>query len=286
MKRPLYVIISFCCLVLGLSSCLEDVGYTDIVESKNAQMIASFYGSQGGNLLVEKFVVDSAKKVELTVTVAGQFAPDKDYAVTVSGNQAALDKYNSIYRIPNGDEAYTLLPTEAYTIEGPIVVKKGEKDASFNVVVTVPSGLDFSKDYALALAITDASGATIASNVGYTVIAITGLPNAYEGNYHSTGFFQHPTSPRDINRDKHLSSIDKFTSETEFADLAGNYKMWLKVNKDNTVTITPKETAASVSSFQQTGTNKYDPETKTFTLNYKYVGSNGDRIINETLVKK
>lgn len=95
--------------------------------------------------------------------------------------------------------------------------------------------------------------------------------NPYVGNYHSVGYFTHPTpeSSRTIDRDKVLKRIDDQTCELECADLAeSNYFMRLKVNPDNSVTLTPAGVTPNID--QSYGENYYDPATKTFYLHYAY----------------
>ncbi len=112
------------------------------------------------------------------------------------------------------------------------------------------------------------------------------VANLYSGSYHSEGKFVHPTAgPRDINRAKTLAPIDAQTCETEYADLGGNgWKMWLRVNPDdNSVEIIPIAPASPGT--VPNGDNFYDPATKSFTLNYKYAGAGGDRVVSEVITK-
>jgi hypothetical protein len=191
-------------------------------------------------------------------------------------------KSTNAKRVAAGDDAYEILPASTYTYTNP-VIKAGTRDANFSVNVKLPKTLDFSKEYVIPVGISDASGVKISGNLGFMNIFVGGAPNQYEGAYQSTGYFSHPSSPRDINRAKTIKTIDKNTSETEFADLG--YIMWLKVNKDNTVTIIPKGAAADLAGpFEQTGVNKYDPATKSFTLNYQY--NVASRVITEVIKKK
>jgi hypothetical protein len=113
------------------------------------------------------------------------------------------------------------------------------------------------------------------------------VANLYSGEYQSTGVFNHPVAgPRDINRAKTLAPIDAQTVETEFADLGGSgWRMWLVVNGDNTVTLVPKGSASpgTVQFTVDSDDNTYNPETGIIKLRYKYAGSGGDRVVNETL---
>ncbi len=270
--------------VIGLSSCLEDKGYTDIINAVGAEPIVSIFGNAGGSLQTGKFKIDTLVEVKYQVNLGSVNTLDKDVALTMGVTTAATDflKATNATRTAAGDDPYVALPTSAYTLVNP-VIKAGTRDADFSVRVKLPKTLDLSKEYVIPVGISDASGLKISSNLGFMNIFVGGTPNRYDGTYQSTGYFSHPSAPRAIDREKHITTIDKTTSETEFADLG--LIMWLKVNKDNTVTIIPKGGAADLAGpFEQPGVNKYDPATQTFTLNYQY--NVGSRVITETIKKK
>lgn len=272
--------------IIGLSSCLEDKGYTDIINSVGAEPIVSIFGNAGGSLQTGKFKIDTLVGATYQVNLGSINTLDKDLAVTMGVTSGATDflKATNVKRAAAGDDPYEALPASAYTIVNP-VIKAGTRDADFKINVKLPSTLDFSKEYVIPVGISDASGVKISGNLGFMNIFVGGTPNKYDGVYASTGYFTHPTAPRAIDKVKTLKTIDKSTSETEFADLGGSSTMLLKVNKDNTVTITPTGGAATLTGpFEQTGVNKYDPATKTFTLNYQY--NVGSRVITEVIKKK
>jgi len=284
MKRIIKSCLILFASVIGLSSCLEDKGYTDLINSVGADPIVSIFGDAGGSLQSGKFKIDTAVVVTYQVNLGSINPLDKDLAITMGVTTSATDylKATNAKRVKAGDDPYEILPSSAYTIVNP-VIKAGTRDADFSLNVKLPKTLDFSKEYIIPVGITDASGVKISANLGFMNIFVGGTPNKYDGVYSSTGYFSHPTAPRDILRDKTLKTIDKSTSETEFADLGS--PMWLKVNKDNTVTIIPQGAAAGLAGpFEQTGVNKYDPATKTFTLNYQY--NVGTRVITEVIKKK
>jgi hypothetical protein len=270
--------------IIGLSSCLEDKGYTDIINSVGAEPIVSIFGNAGGSLQTGKFKIDTLVGVTYQVNLGSIDPLNKDLAVTMAATQGATDflKATNAKRVAAGDDPYEALPATAYTIVNP-TIKAGARDADFVVNVKLPKTLDFSKEYVIPVGISDASGVKISGNLGFMNIFVGGTPNKYDGAYQATGYFTHPTAPRAIDRAKTLKTIDKATSETEFADLAS--PVWLKVNKDNTVTMIPQGATANLAGpFEQTGVNKYDPATKTFTLNYQY--NVGSRAITEVIKKK
>jgi hypothetical protein len=272
--------------VIGLSSCLEDKGYTDIINAVGAEPIVSIFGGDGGALKTASFKIDTLVEVKYQVNLGSIDPLSKDLALTMGVTQTATDflAATNKKRAAAGDDPLDALPTATYSFGNP-VIKAGERDAVFSVKVKLPKTLDFSKEYVIPVGISDASGVKISSNLGFMNIFVGGTPNKYEGAYASTGYFTHPSSPRAIGRDKTLKTVDKATSETEFADLGGAATMLLKVNKDNSVTITPQGSAATLAGpFEQVSVNKYDPATKTFTLNYQY--NVGSRVITEVIKRK
>jgi hypothetical protein len=59
----------------------------------------------------------------------------------------------------------------------------------------------------------------------------------------------------------------------------------LTINTDNSVTIGGQLSGTQPYLTDAAKTNSYNPATKTFTLNYYYVGAGGNRVIQETLVR-
>lgn len=269
-------------LAISLTGCLnDDEHYTDFKNVGAIAEIPSTAYASNGVLQNRSYLKQTAIVDSFDVNIASPNPPTQDIQVTVALSQTALTAFNS----DNGS-SYAVLPASVFQLITPTVtVKAGQRLASVKYQVNT-SSLRFTDSYALPFQIVSASnGVTVSGNYATKVIAVV-LRNNYEASYLSTGYFTHPNpaSSRAINREKTLSSIDETTSETEFADLGSGYTMWLKVNADNTVTITPKGSASATTS--AAGANTYNPTTRTFTLNYKYSGSGGDRVIRETLVRE
>jgi hypothetical protein len=274
MKNNLLIWLCTGGMLTGLSSCLEDKGYTDLIEAKGAQPIVSIFGGGSGSKTLGVNLSTTPVATELfSVNLGSPQVLAQDVTATVSVN-ADLLKGTTL----------ELLPANTYSIVSPqVTIKAGQRDVPF-VVNFNTSLIDLKKTYALPLTITAANGAIIASNLKDVVYAIK-VNNIYSGTYQAVGEFNHPTAgKRAINKAKTLATIDATTSETEFADLGLAATMQLKVNADNTVTITPGGTASPAT--VQFGVNKYDPATKSFTLSYKYAGAGGDRVITEVIKKK
>jgi hypothetical protein len=126
---------------------------------------------------------------------------------------------------------------------------------------------------------------TISGNLNTGIVSI-GVKNAYEGDYHATGFFQHPTVPRDIDMDEYVSTIGLNSVSKVLGDLTGT-NINITINANNTVSIAPGSgtsgTTASVAAMSGDGVynNTYDPATHTFWLKYGYPMPGPTRIITE-----
>jgi hypothetical protein len=272
-------------LGVGLTSCLKDQGYTDIVNAVGAEPIVSIFGGAAGSNTVISFQIGVTRKITYAVNLGSPEPLDRDVTVTVGASPDVLARLNAA-RQAAGQPVYTALPTTSYKINpSQVVIKAGQRDANFDLEVTLPANHDLTKAYVIPVGITDAGGAKISSNQGYFGVDVKPA-NIYEGTYRATGTFTHPTAgARAINQDKTLATIDATTVATDFADLGGSgWKMWLQVKPDNTVVLIPKESANTGT--VQEGENRYDPATKTFILNYKYEGAGGFRVVTEKIAKK
>lgn len=135
---------------------------------------------------------------------------------------------------------------------------------------------------------------TAASGAQKTYVVVTAaIPqpkiNKYMGNYIETGYFTHPTLPRALNLTKTLSYVDPNTVSCDLADLGSSgYTMTIKVNADNTCEVSAFLSGAPLANSQMVpgATNQYYPDSKSFILNYQYLGGNGWRIITDTLRKQ
>lgn len=108
-----------------------------------------------------------------------------------------------------------------------------------------------------------------------------GVANAYAGTYSCVGTFNHPTGGiRAINEEKYLTPINATTCNIPVGDLGGSgYFVDITVDPvTNTVTFSNGVPAAIIASTER---SYYEPSTGKFYLHYYYVGSNGNRIIDE-----
>ena len=288
MKKLLLYSFAIGGLALSMTGCLkDDEHFTDFQGVGAVAEIPSsaFYGLEDNQGLP---IQTAPISYTFDVNIASPTLPTQDVNISLSVDKATLDAYNAA----DTSRHYQLLPASLYQVSSlTATVKAGTRLAP--IVLSFSSGSSQVPDptaynnanYALPLKITSASNnVTVSSNYGSKIIFLK-IKNNYDGDYRSVGTFNHPTAgARAINRDKTLSTIDASTVQTEYADLGTAALMWLKVNADNTVTITPKGTASTATN--QFGVNKYDPTTHAYTLNYKYAGAGGDRVINEVITLK
>jgi Domain of unknown function (DUF1735)/Domain of unknown function (DUF4361) len=266
--------------IIGLYACSEENNNPNVIAP---EVTVSIAGTDAGALLMKNYKLDVARTDSFTVNISSNDLQTKDLSLTLDISQIGLDLQNT-KRKAAGEANYTVLPTTAYSISpNPITIKAGTRTAKFAVKVNVPATIDLANDYLLPVGIINVGDAKINSALSFINISIEGLPNRFAGDYRATGRFTLPTSTRDFDRNKIVKTIDKITSETEFADLGT--VMWLKVNNDNSVTIIPHASTTSlVGAVEQVSLNKYDPATKTFTLNYQY--NVGSRVVNEVIRRK
>jgi hypothetical protein len=220
--------------------------------------------------------------LQKAITVTAQIS---DLAAYNTANQTNYEPIPSNVGTPIADPNITTTATT-------VTFKMGAGVFAMNYGFSINgANFDASKKYAMLLVITDFGGFSKKHNDAGasldTLLITLGVKNQYDGDYTANGTisFPDPTSNRSwADRTKTLSTVNATTNETEAADLGGSgYMMYLKVNADNTVTVTPAPTAPN-QTIQNNGPCTYDPATKTYTLNYKYIGGTGDRVIHDVLV--
>ncbi len=286
-------LVRYCLMAVSLSSLMTSCIKDDLVPlTDQGTTSVRFYEGSENKIYFSPFT--TVRKVDLfniRKDANSNASLQQPTAVKLTASRAMLDAYNKSH-----NETFEWLPESLYTLASTEGIQKNSDGYTFNFasgdfakdlsINLDGSKWDLSRKYAVAYAISDAGGATIKPS-NDSIIVFVSIKNQYDGTYRSTGYFTHPTasSSRAIDKDKTLTTVNLTTVVTEFADLGSSgWLMWLTVNADNTVTITPKGSTAS--GVIQEGVNKYDPSTKTFTLNYKYSGSGGFRVVTETIKLK
>ncbi|SDQ00902.1 protein of unknown function [Mucilaginibacter sp. OK268] len=282
MKTKLYIKTAFVALVsiAGLSSCLKDnQHYVDFAAAKPLVELpaATGVGANGGLFeAVALDISDTPIPINLMVNVAAPKPLSTPLTVKISVDQAALTKYNA-----DNSTSYVLLPADYYTSTFTTTIPANQN--SSNIVINIKSSLisPTNTSYVLPLTITDGGGQQISNYK--TVLYNVQVKNKYDGTYTASGSRIHPTAGTfTFNYDVAMGTAGATSvSGSALADLKTDLK--ITVNADNSVTLS---SVSQPSVALQPGTvNKYDPATKTFTLNY-YYNSAAPRLISETLVKK
>jgi hypothetical protein len=188
--KKILSIVSAIALMTGLSSCLKD--HAEIGDKP--QNIVEFYTTDsyisGVNaqyaVYAKQYVAGTPGSFDVTVSYSGTDVAPNDITVQVAVDADALAKYNAKAEADE-DTEYEMLPTTFYDIPTTtVVIKKGERRATFAVNVAITAAFDFSKSYALPLTIKSASMGTISGNFGSVLYAI-GAKNKYDGRYTVTG---------------------------------------------------------------------------------------------------
>lgn len=264
--RKILVILST--ILLGFTSCINS-GLEDLPVYNEAEITAFN--------LEYRFVTKNANGVEMM-------------AVVTLGGNAVIDKVAGTITvtptIPAPTTTFTQAERRKVSLETIVAYGKLSPAAKIEPmdgapILGTPGNFTAERKYK----VTAADGKT----TKIWVVKINPLPiiNQYEGNYHATGYFNHPTSPRALDLDKYMSSVDASTITGAHSDLGDSgYTITVKINSDNTVVVKQFASGNEIGEMTPGAVNKYDPTTKTFTLNYRYSGSNGWRTVNETLVLK
>ena len=204
-------------------------------------------------------------------------------AVTVKlkTNLDLIKAYNSAHPT----DSLTELPSNLY--QAVLDVNMASGVFAQDIVLKIdPSKLNLSKKYAIGVSVAEAGSYKVREESKAGALVKLVFKNQWHGKYRATGIFHHPTAgDRNIDRDKDVTTVDGNSVETELGDLGGaGYSMILKINSDNTVTISPKgATPAPLN--QSYGPNVWDPVKKEFRLHYSYNVS-APRIIEETIKLK
>jgi hypothetical protein len=281
--------------VLFSAGCLKDK--TLKVDDNTSRVVTEFTNGDSTTLNTLAMVVSSGmQEADLTeIRIIPRSDVTQNVETTIELNPGLVDSYNTEngtdYTVPDGsvftfsNHNYTLTSTAR----------------TANVKLSVDPSALVGNDYALGFTITSVSNGDIGLKKDYLVQLKA--KNAYDGDYHSTGYFYHPTAARDIDRDKTLTTLSATSVLCELGDLGGNgYFAELDVDASNNVTITaapgalgapytmftaglpssnPGYTAQWPNSDQCN--NTYDPATQEFRLRYGYMGSNGWRVTEEII---
>jgi len=253
-----------------------------------------------GQLDTANLLGTSADMFDLEVTLSVPSNINSPISATIVPDSGALSVYNAYQQQksfpPQGWSGRSYIPfrqlsASYYTLQngGKVTINPGQQSVTVRVSFAGDK-IDFYNnnafENALSLKLIAPNGATLVSSLSQALILIR-PQSAYEGNYQTTGAeTEAGTSQTYSNNYDQLSSV---TPNTVLKQTFGSYGqlMYLTVNTDNSVSINflvgvPAPfyiyglsnamiffSTGPTQSFSQIGVNKYDPATKTFTLNYQ-----------------
>jgi hypothetical protein len=221
----------FAALVLlatfGITSCLKDspivpsdpsngTGTNNVVEFQNSSIPVSYtsiYPQYDNGLLLNP---DTAQfNVNVNYAGATLNAP-QDIVVTLTMAPAALTAFNA-----DQGTSYIVPPTDVMTVPATITIPKGSNGATGKISIKAAADFDFTKSYAIPLTITAASYGVVSTNFGTAIYSFL-VKNQWDGNYTSTGYLFHPSSPRAINATYAITTVSPTQSKIPFGDLGPN----------------------------------------------------------------
>jgi hypothetical protein len=281
MRNKIFLTISFLTALFILSSCLKDNVGEDWTSSLEGKMYAEVW--KAGFAAQALQPVAEPDTFKFLVNIATDALPTQDITVTLAVNEDAMNRYNTAKKA-----SYKLYPN-IEILNTSVVIKAGTRNAYAYVKIWGADELNACDNYMAPISIVSATGGVIAAdalNQGSRLMALP-INNPYAASYKASGSFLHPINgPRVIDEVKTFSTIDCRTVACTPGDLGGDPLLQLTINDDNSVTI-GGSLSASQPFIPFTGqTNAYDPATRTFTLNYYYVGSGGNREIHEVDVRQ
>lgn len=300
MRNYIFKITSFLAVVLLVSSCLKD----DIGEDWTASLKGKMYAEvwKGGFAAFSLQPVPDEVTFKFLVNIATDALPTEDITVTLAVNPDAITRYNALK-----GTAYKLYPY--ITILNPTVtIKAGTRNAYAHVKVWNANTLSACDNYMAPISITEATGGVIVSdavNMGSRLMALP-IANKYQGNFHATGYFKHPTpaSSRAIDMDKFYGTLTCKSVHGDLADLGPDYTFDLIVDESAVVMVGGNPTykvtiigyGAQVTEQINLGDdlitmatgvtfNYWDINAKKFVLRYHYNNGAAWREVMETLTK-
>lgn len=295
--RNLIKIAGLVFLSSALTSCLKDsltldpANSTNVVEFKNPAGFTSPFGSKYA-LYTQSFDLAPENNYPVTVSYSGAQVAPEDITVTLGIDTAAITQYNK-----EQNAHFDLIPANLYTLPTQVVIPKGQRTAVVALKVK-SNNFDFSKSYVLPLQIKSASTGVVSGNFG-TILLSLNAKNKYDGVYTVTGTMVDVSAAGAAF--KHLTEVGRkleYTFETVSATKcvvvdyeyggAPYHPFWTgtgvsiygafaavvefdpATNKIIGVTNYYGQPASNTRSgrLDPSGTNTYDPATKTININY------------------
>jgi hypothetical protein len=302
MKLKLFSIIIVASVLL--SSCLKSSDPYGITKDTGSIVTEisddSYYGP--GNGAIKTLALDGLPPTETVTLITLKYYSPRD--LKPSGNiHVKLAINNAATMAIINSNGLTVMPTNTYSLAATeFDIPKGDVDGQIAVPITINKGnFDFSKQYGLGISISSVNEGII-SDLGKDIVVSIQIKNAYDADYHATGYFFHPSVARSMDAVKHMFTRGATRIEAQLGDLGG-FNFQMDVSPTNTcinwgpVGSMPATSNGGTSSFMtadnpgnidytasgsgsnypgvapwlsSTYNNTYDPSTKTFWMHYGY----------------
>jgi len=260
----------------GLTGCLKDDDFDNgsiqslhtngtppkVVEIKlTAADVSNFFVASFDNS-------DNDTVVELIpVNLATAGAAPEDLHITLTPKQSLVDDYNAEHGTIYGD------PSALYTLEdgGVVTIPKGSYTGYLKIKFK-PS--DFlGADWAVGFEITaiEESGYVISGNLNKGIVAI-GIKNNYDGIYHATGYFDHPSLGGDYDAEWAFATTGVQSNQFQLITTA-IFSVFVDVTVDPVTNLLTIESSSVAVDPYDPAKNYYDPATRTFYFDWGYTTS-------------
>lgn len=164
--------------VIGMSSCLEDKGYTDLVNGVGSEKsYISIFGDESGEQTLTLDVSSVPADVKLfKVSLASVTPLSSDTKVTLALN-------NDVIKTIAGAEA---VPANAIVFSPDVTIPANSREVQFSVKIN-SSLLDLTKLYVLPIKIVSAGNNAIVAGNNSSVTYTLAIKNKFDGVYTLTG---------------------------------------------------------------------------------------------------
>jgi len=275
-----------CVLVVGLFQACKKNDYV-IKSDKDLAYVAL---SKGGFTETQMFEKTAFQNIDLNLAVTTRSGIKKDFHATVDIDASVLDEYNQKF-----GKNFQILPSSVYQATSTsVTIPAGTNTVQVPIQVNT-SLLDDTKDFVLPVKIKSSDDLPVSKNFGWVLLKINKFK--YEGVYKATGTRNNINADGSsggssaISQDKTITKVDATTYEcsavANLADGRAGTLFRIKINDDNTLTISGHLDNPSQPISNEGAASTFDPRTKAFTVNYKYVLASGaKRVMTETWTKK
>ena len=275
--------------VIGFSQACKKSDYV-IDSDKDLAYVALSKGGFSETVMFEKITLQN---LELNVAVTTRSGLKKELHATVDVDPAVLAEYNQKF-----GKDFQILPSAAYSVTSTAVtIPTGTNTIQVPIQVNT-SLVDDTKDFVLPVKIKSAGDLPISKNFEWVLLKINKFK--YEGVWRTKGKRTNYNADESLNSENELKSPDhdktltKISADTYDVNRVANLAptpanvFRIKINPDNTLIISgyigdPTQPISNNEAIESV----FNPRTKEFTVNYKYVLTSGaKRIMNETWTKK